>query len=132
MAVAVATGFLPGEFAAVRNVLEEMERRLGRDWLERAAEKAQQTSMEQDDEDGIQRLIEDLGLEEVPSSSSEASAEASASDVEEVTEDQPSSPSVEETSVDSADTPLRPRVFEISAGLAPGLWQVPRGILPLS
>ena len=38
LALAKAAAFLPGEYAAVRNVLDEMDRRLGRDWKERAIE----------------------------------------------------------------------------------------------
>ena len=32
LAVAQAAGFLPGEYAAVRNVLGELGRRMGKDW----------------------------------------------------------------------------------------------------
>ena len=32
LAMAQAAGFLPGEYAAARNVMEEMKRRLGRGW----------------------------------------------------------------------------------------------------
>ncbi|ORY31016.1 ketopantoate hydroxymethyltransferase-domain-containing protein [Naematelia encephala] len=38
--IAKAATFFPGEFAAVRNVIEEMRRRLGQDWLATAAKTA--------------------------------------------------------------------------------------------
>ena len=57
MAVAAAAAFLPGEYAAVRNVLEEMDRRLGRDWLEKAAKESRQTHLAQEKEDGIVSMM---------------------------------------------------------------------------
>lgn len=110
----------------MRNVLEEMERRLGRDWLEKAAEAARKTTMEEDEEDGIQGMIEDLELEEVETN---PVSDPKSSEIEGFELDQGQSstgdsvPAITSTGIDPA--PLRPRIFEISGGLGPGMWYVP-------
>lgn len=86
MAVASAAAFLPGEYAAVRNVLEEMDRRLGKDWLDRAAYAAHRTHLAEESTDGVQAM--------------EMTKEFVAENKERI----------------------RPRVFEASASLGPGLW----------
>jgi len=52
MAVAAASAFLPGEYAAVRNVFEELSRRLGSNWLE----KARETHLSEEVSDGVRSM----------------------------------------------------------------------------
>jgi hypothetical protein len=56
MAVAAASAFLPGEYAAVRNVFEELSRRLGSNWLEKAALKARETHLSEEVSDGVRSM----------------------------------------------------------------------------
>lgn len=62
MAVAAASAFLPGEYAAVRNVFEELSRRLGTNWLENAATVARQTHLSEEVSDGV-RSMEQIATE---------------------------------------------------------------------
>ena len=104
MAVAVGAAFLPGEYAAARNVLEEMERRLGRDWLEKAGEEARKIQLEQEKADGVRAM----DMEEGPDAEAEMSEE-----FKEVFR--------QAGEMDMGDG-TRPRVIEASGSPGPGLW----------
>jgi len=105
MAVAVGAAFLPGEYAAARNVLEEMERRLGRDWLEKATEEARRIQLEQEKADGVRAMNaeEEVDVEEEEMSEQFKEVFRQAEEM------------------DMGDG-SRPRVIEASGSLGPGLW----------
>lgn len=94
--VAQAATQLPRQFAAVRNVVEELERRLGKGWVDRAAESAWQAR------------------------SSKAAKQAPSAQSTSTSADE----SAEETAREegAASVPNAAGVVEYSAAMAPGLW----------
>jgi hypothetical protein len=133
--IAKAATFLPGEYAAVRNILEELERRFGRGWLDRAQEAV--LSRRPEDtisktpgldtvEEGVinENEIEHLKKREGGSLGVPGDASLSSEDVaiEEDTITEESDTLSESKPMSSPGKGLS--VVEVSDGLGPGLWWV--------
>jgi hypothetical protein len=99
-AVAKAATWMPGEFAAVRNIFTEMSRRFGEDWLQNAQKEVNARSTNVD---------------------SEHTAAESLKVAQEDTEG-PSSSFFQDVVEGSASSLVELSVVEVSDGLAPGLW----------
>jgi hypothetical protein len=103
-AVAKAAAFMPGEYAAVRNVLEELDRRLGSGWLEKAqAEVDARAPILEEDGKG-----QDIGFEPATTDQEDVESEAKG-------EGSSSYPAAKKGDISIA---------EVSGGIAPGLWSV--------
>lgn len=98
MMVAKAAAMLPGEYAAVRNVFEEMERRLGKGWIEEAGMRAERSSRPYRDEQVA------ASLQRTPSE------EANAKELD------------QSTTRHAKQSSRRISIVESSGTLGPGLW----------
>lgn len=110
VAVARLTAFLPGHYAAVRNVLLEMQRRQGPGWLQRAAEANAK---------GKAKSMEEI-TPPTPAESSEEQTSGTASTSNDETIEVLGKGQGE--SSQAAATNTAPGVIEITASMGPGLW----------
>jgi hypothetical protein len=106
VAVARLTAFLPGHYAAVRNVLLEMQRRQGPGWLQRAAEA---------NDKGKAKSVEETKPATPAESSEEQISGTGRTSSEGLSEGQGESSQ-------AAATSAVPGVIEITASMGPGLW----------